>query len=93
MRYLVLFFTLYTCSATASTSEPCLDMARDYLKALDQTQPEASIAIKREQFITSCRKDDEFVRTFIQRTAKGEPVFAIHNNRAGNRLEKEPYKI
>ena len=93
MRYLVLFFTLFVFSANADTSGPCLDVARDYLLALDQAQPEALVSSKREQFIASCKSDDEFIQTFSQHAVRGEPVRAIHNNHAADHFEKSFYRI
>ena len=93
MRYLVLLITLFTCSANASTSENCLDMARNYLIALDQVQPEMIIDSKREQFVAFCKADNEFIQTFSQHAAKGEPVHAIHNNYAADHLERSFYRM
>lgn len=93
MRYLVLFFALFASSANASTSGNCLDMARNYLIALDQVQPEMIIDSKREQFIASCKSDDEFIQTFTQHDARGEPERAIHKNHAADHFEKSFYRI
>lgn len=93
MRYLVLLFALFASSANASTSENCLDMARIYLIALDKMQAEMIIDSKREQFVAFCKTDGEFIQTFSQHTAKGEPVLAIHNNYAADHLERSFYRM
>ena len=93
MRYLVLFFALFASSANASTSGNCLDMARNYLIALDQAQPEMIIDSKREQLVAFCKADGEFIQTFSQHMAKGEPVQAIHNHHAADHLERSFYRM
>ena len=93
MRYLVLFFALFASSANASTSGYCLDMARSYLIALDQVQSKMIIDGKREQLVAFCKADGDFIQTFSQHTAKGEPVQAIHNNHAADHLERSFYRM
>lgn len=94
MKYMALLLTLAASSVNASSPGNCLSVARDYLIAMDQLQPEMLINAKRERFITVCRTDEEFInKALIERIAEGDAVYAIQDDHGADRLAWSSYRM
>lgn len=94
MKFMAFILTLAASSANASPAGNCLSMARDYLIAVDQLQPEMQINNKRERFVAACRMDEEFInKALTQRVDKGDAVYAIQNDHGTDRLARSSYRM
>ena len=93
MKYFALLVALLAFSTQASASGDCFSMARNYLIAVDQSQPESIINNKREQFVEVCRMDEAFNRTLMQRVVEGAPGYAIHDNQYADYYKKSTYRM
>lgn len=93
MKYLALLAALFAFSTQASASGDCFSMARNYLMAVDQSQPEQIIDNKRERFVDVCRMDEAFNKTLTQRVVEGDASYAIHDNQYADHFNKSPYRM
>ena len=93
MKYLALLVALFAFSTQASASGDCFSMARNYLMAVDQSQPVKMINNKRQQFVEVCRMDKSFTRTLTQREARGDAGYAIHDNQYADYYKKSTYRM
>ena len=93
MKHLALLAMLSTASVNASASEDCFTMARNYLIAVDQLQPEMVIENKRERFVEVCRMDKGFTQTLKQRVEKGDAAYAIHNNQPASYADRSTSRM
>ena len=88
MKYLALLAVLFAFTTQASASGDCFSMARNYLMAVDQSQPEQIIDNKRERFVDVCRMDEAFNKTLTQRVVEGDASYAIHDNQYAGYYKK-----
>lgn len=94
MKYMALILTLVASTANASPAGNCLSMARDYLIAMDQSQPGMLINNKRERFVAACRMDEEFInKALTQRIAEGDAVYAIQDDHSNDRIARSSYRM
>ncbi len=93
MKYLALLAVLFAFTTQASASGDCFSMARNYLMAVDQSQPESVINNKHERFVEVCRMDEAFNKTLMQRVVKGDPGYAIHDNKYADYYKKLTYRM
>ena len=79
MRFLIIpLLLLCTPAAYATPSEECLNMARDYLIAVDKNQSDTQIVYARENFLSRCKNDNQFNHKLTQLVVDNKVIKAIH---------------
>ncbi len=85
-RFLFITLLLLTSSAAyAASPEACLNMARDYLVAVDNDQPDTQIVYSREIYMSRCKTDNPFNQELTQLILENKAIKAIHVRQNLNR--------
>jgi len=84
----LIFITLLllaTPAAYAASPEECLNMARDYLAAVDQNQSDTQVVYARETFMSHCKTGNQFNQELTQLIVENKAIKAIHVRQNLNR--------
>ena len=86
MRFLfITLLLLSTPAAYAASAEECLNMARDYLTAVDKSQSDTQIVYTREIYMSKCKTDNPFNQELTQLILENKAIKAIHVRQSLNR--------
>jgi hypothetical protein len=94
MRFIMLTLLLLSTNAAYATSpEQCLNLARDYLIAVDKNQSDTQIVYARENFLAQCKTDAPFNQNLTQLVVDNKIMKAIHVRQSKNRHRPRLYAI
>lgn len=97
MRYIVmqnflLSIILLSPAAQAATAEDCVDMARNYILTMEQSESIKDVIYAREKFMLTCNKDDAFAQELISLVIENKALKAVHV-RPLNKRKSSPLAI
>jgi hypothetical protein len=85
MRFLFITLLLLAAPAAyAASPEECLNMARDYLAAVDKNQSDTQIVYTREIYMSRCKTDNPFNQELTQLILENRAIKAIHVRKRSN---------
>lgn len=86
MRFIfITLLLLSTPAAYAASPEECLNMARDYLAAVDKNQSDTQTVYARETFMSHCKTGSQFNQELTQLIVEDKAIKAIHVRKSSNR--------
>lgn len=94
MRFIMLTLLLLATSAANATSpEQCLNLARDYLIAVDKNQSDTQIIYARENFLSQCKTENPFNQNLTELVVDNKIMKAIHVRQSKNRNRVQVYAM
>jgi len=69
----------------AASPEECLNMARDYLSAVEKNQSDTQIVYAREIFLSRCKTSNTFNQHLTQLVIDNKVIKAIHVRKSSTR--------
>jgi len=79
MRFFITTLLLLSTPAVfAASPEECLNMARDYLIAVNKNQSDTQVIYTRETYMSHCKTDDQFNQNLTQLVVDNKIIKAIN---------------